>query len=377
MRPALLALIISWFLASVAMADLTPRQIIALLGQQRVEVPAWIENREVWVRAEDLAKLTGFTFKPEGVCIEGQCLGIGAKVGPWFREQDGATLVLHRVVAERIDQAFAFDESEGILALGEPQVGRAPALSQGMAPDFELFDKNGKPVCLSDFRGKKVLVLAWASWCACSKDLPGWEQIYRELRDDGFEIIAAAQDTGGEQAAREFYDRAEASFTALVDPNHVVSTAFQMVNVPTGVWIDEVGTIVRPPEVAYSHRYKILGQEIGDDEYALAVRDWVKNGSESRYVMTSRQLEENLAIRSFDERRADAEFKLGVYFYQQGKKDLARMHCAEAQRLCPDNWNYHRQDWNFNGPEALTKWLQKVNQLNGRPYYEPVKFPEK
>mgnify|MGYP000533657308 FL=1 len=43
-------------------------------------------------------------------------------------------------------------------------VKRQSFIRGGMAPDFELNDREGNPVRLSDFRGKKVLLLTWASW---------------------------------------------------------------------------------------------------------------------------------------------------------------------------------------------------------------------
>ena len=59
-----------------------------------------------------------------------------------------------------------------------------------------------------------------------------------------------AQDTGGVPVAKPFYDAAKATFTALVDVNHTVSSLYDMVNVPTAVWIDETGKIVRHDEDA-------------------------------------------------------------------------------------------------------------------------------
>jgi peroxiredoxin len=43
-------------------------------------------------------------------------------------------------------------------------IKRQSFIRGGMAPDFELSDREGNPVRLSDFRGKKVLLLTWASW---------------------------------------------------------------------------------------------------------------------------------------------------------------------------------------------------------------------
>ncbi len=54
------------------------------------------------------------------------------------------------------------------------------------------------------------------------------------MKGNNFEIIAAAQDTGGEAAAGQWYDRAKATYTTLVDVKHAVSSAFQFINVPMG-----------------------------------------------------------------------------------------------------------------------------------------------
>ena len=74
------------------------------------------------------------------------------------------------------------------------------------------------------------------------------------MQDASFEIIAVAQDSGGLPAAKPFYDKAKASFTCLIDVGHRVTALYGMINVPTGVWIDEEGRMVRPPEVAYSEQ---------------------------------------------------------------------------------------------------------------------------
>ncbi len=85
-------------------------------------------------------------------------------------------------------------------------------------------------------------------------DLPGWQKVYAELKDRNFELIAAAQDTGGEPAAGKWYDAAKATFTTLVDVQHTISSAYQFVNVPMGVWIDERGRVVRPGRTGLDNR---------------------------------------------------------------------------------------------------------------------------
>jgi hypothetical protein len=196
------------------------------------------------------------------------------------------------------------------------------------------------------------------------------------LKDQNFEIIAAAQDTGGEKACGKFYDRAKATYTTLIDPQHTVSTLYQMVNVPSGVWIDETGRIVRSPEVAYSKEQKVLGTTIGDNHYIDGLRDWVEHGADSRFVMSPEQLNPRLATAELQHRQADAHFKLATHFHGLGDADAAETHWKAAQQLHGDSWNYHRQQWSFDPKTATRKWFTKFRGLKGEPYYAPLNLPD-
>ena len=195
--------------------------------------------------------------------------------------------------------------------------------------------------------------------------------MYAELRDRNFEIIAAAQDTGGEAVAGEFYDAAHATFTTLIDTTHAVSSAFHFTNVPMGVWIDEQGRSVRPAEPAWTaSRTNTFGGkplEIEGEAYVAALRDWVINGEASAFVLSDEEFARRVTSRSPAEREADASFKLAVWCHQTGHTDLADKHFARAQALNPADWNYHRQQWSF-APDANRKWLDKFHALD-QPYY--------
>ena len=208
--------------------------------------------------------------------------------------------------------------------------------------------------------------------------MPGWQKFYHDLNDKNFEIISIAQDTGGAKDAAPWITAAKPEYTALIDDKHLVTQLYSMVNVPTAVWINEKGMIVRPNEVAYvDNRYKGM-HGIDAGPYLDAIRDWVANGDRSQFVMSEKEVKERLAPPSPERAQADAEFALAEYLHKNGKGEDAIAHFKEAQRLDPDNWNYKRQAWALSDAEKNygTTFMKEVQKLNGKPYYAPRKLPE-
>ena len=189
--------------------------------------------------------------------------------------------------------------------------------------------------------------------------------------------MAAAQDTGGEAAAGKWYDAAKATFTSLIDAQHAVSSAYQFINVPMGIWIDERGRVVRPAEPAWTtnQTLKIGGKTITTEgePYLTALRDWVKNGDRSTYALSDEEFARRVKPRTPAEMEAEVNFKLAVYFHDTGKEELAAQHWHRAQQLNPDDWNYHRQEWSFTPQEAGKKWLEKFQKLD-QPYYPKLEI---
>src|SRR5438876_5738341 len=104
-------------------------------------------------------------------------------------------------------------------------------------------------------------------------------------------------DSRGAEAARPFIERASPTYPCLIDVEHRVSELYNMVNVPSAVWIAEDGRIVRPTETAGTGdewRGMMKGQmgpeEVDTlrrrrEEYTDAIRDWVANGDDSAYAL--------------------------------------------------------------------------------------------
>ena len=185
---------------------------------------------------------------------------------------------------------------------------------------------------------------------------------------------------GGEAAAGRWYDAAKATFTTLVDSKHTVSSVFQFINVPMGVWIDEHGRVVRPAEPAWAAtRTDVYGGKplaIEGEAYVAALRDWMTNGDKSMHVLSDEEFASRVKQRSPAEMEAEASFKLGVWFQQTGNAALAAKYFERAQTLNPDDWNYHRQEWSFTPADAGKKWLEKFKQFD-KEYYPKLELKPK
>ena len=152
-----------------------------------------------------------------------------------------------------------------------------------------------------------------------------------------------------------------------------------MVNVPTGVWIDEEGYLVRPNETAYTtNRVVEFGGKkmtIQGADYVSALRDWVAQGAASRFAMSREEVAGQLSPRTDDEANAEAFFQLANHFHREGMEELANRYWKRAQDLHPDSWNYHRQDWSFTPNEAGANWMKKFQALGDEEYYPPLDLP--
>jgi hypothetical protein len=113
------------------------------------------DPKDLWVRKSDLPKINDFEVKPQGACREDLCIPIAKS----FTHGEYFNLT---AFARKIGQTVVTDSQ--VWSFGEIPVLRGSYTSSRIAPDFAVPDRKGKVVHLSDFRGKKVLVVTWASW---------------------------------------------------------------------------------------------------------------------------------------------------------------------------------------------------------------------
>lgn len=198
------------------------------------------------------------------------------------------------------------------------------------------------------------------------------------MKDKNFEIISVAQDTGGVKDAGKWIEAAKPEYTVLIDTKHLVTRLYNMVNVPTAVWINEQGRIVRPNEVAYVDNRFTSMHRLEAAPYLDAIRDWVARGAQSVFALSEKELKAQMAQQNPDWALAAAEFGLAEHLYRQGQAAASIRHYKEAQRLNPESWNYKRQAWALSDAEREygTSFTKEVQKLNGKPYYAPRRLPE-
>jgi len=137
--------------------------MITLLHEQS-ETPvqtAQVRGDDLWISPHELAQATGWALKPEGFCHGDVCVPVPAANRASYvdGEQVNATALW-----KRLGNPIAHDASTETWAFGTGASDRAAALQSLEAPDFALPDLAGVTHSLGEQRGKKVLLVTWASW---------------------------------------------------------------------------------------------------------------------------------------------------------------------------------------------------------------------
>ena len=115
------------------------------------------------------------------------------------------------------------------------------------APDFTVYDADGKPVKLSDMKGKPVVLNFWASWCPpCKAEMPDFDAVCKEY--EGKVIFMMVNLTDGEretvESARNFIHMMEYSFPVYYDTDMEASNTYGIQSIPTTFFIDADGGLV-------------------------------------------------------------------------------------------------------------------------------------
>lgn len=123
-----------------------------------------------------------------------------------------------------------------------------PPPSEGLepgqvAPDFELADLEGKPLRLSELRGRPVIINFWATWCApCRQEMPLLQETAERYGDQ--DLVVLGVDIGEDAAAVGNYVKSlGVDFPILLDATQDISDRYRVYGLPTSFFIDREGVV--------------------------------------------------------------------------------------------------------------------------------------
>jgi hypothetical protein len=142
-------------MAAVTATILFPDRTVAVTGEA--------EEDALWLAPAELAKAGGWELKPEGLCRGSLCVPV-LRGAPWVRGEGADLRVDLAGLSRHMGQPVAASSEHSAWSIGEAAAAAAGRLRSLDAPDFTLPDLEGRMHTLSSFRGRKVFLLAWASW---------------------------------------------------------------------------------------------------------------------------------------------------------------------------------------------------------------------
>ena len=198
--------------------------------------------------------------------------------------------------------------------------------------------------------------------------------LHEELSPFGFTVITVALDRSADDA-RPWIEAARPSHPSLVDTTHVLADLFNIVNVPTVLWIDERGCIVRPNDVAFgTDTFKpITGLESGKP--LAAIRAWVRGETPA---FTEEEIRALQSLPSAGDQQARAEFGLGEWLFRHGRSEAAARHFARAGELAPHDFTIRRGTMPMRGIDPMGGNFRRMLgewTAAGHPYYRPLPDP--
>ena len=131
-----------------------------------------------------------------------------------------------------------------VQAMEERQKDSQPGLKVGVkAPDFTVATLEGDQASLSDFKGKKVIINFWATWCGpCREEMPDMQAFYAAGNDE-VEILAINVDPQND--VKGFVEEFNVTFPVLLDTEKEVADNYKIMAYPTTYFIDEKGIIAK------------------------------------------------------------------------------------------------------------------------------------
>jgi len=109
--------------------------------------------------------------------------------------------------------------------------------------EIKLQDPTGRPISLSEFRGKIVFINFWTTWClACVIEMPSMEKLHQTFKDKDFVMVAINLQESASRV-KQFYKEYKLTFTTLLDTTGDVGAGLGIRSIPTTFILDKNGRI--------------------------------------------------------------------------------------------------------------------------------------
>lgn len=113
------------------------------------------------ISPEDLTRVNGFELKPQGACYADMCVPLNEHL---LVVKNGKQWFDLTAFADLLGQSYVVDKDANVWSFAEIPARNESMLVDGMAPDFEVTDRAGKVIRMTDLKGKKALIVTWSSW---------------------------------------------------------------------------------------------------------------------------------------------------------------------------------------------------------------------
>lgn len=149
-----------------------------------------------------------------------------------FASYEKVTQEEDKTIPQQANQLVEVEESD--------EVG---ILRGELAPDFELTTLNGEKVKLSDYKGQRVMLNFWATWCPpCRAEMPAMQK-FQEDKDVQVLAVNLLETESNPDNVQKFMDELNLTLTIPMDVESAVSNEYNVIAYPTTYMIDSNGRI--------------------------------------------------------------------------------------------------------------------------------------
>jgi len=158
----------------------------------------------------------------------------------------------------------------------------------------------------------------------------------------------------------------------VIDSEHIAADRFNIINVPTMIWIDEQGRIVRPNDVQFGTDLFVAFSGRPSEPFLAAIRAWVTRGTGG---LSPEEIRPHQVLPTREQQAARAEFTLAWHLHKHGHAAAAERHFRRAGELAPGDWTIRRGSLPIRGIDPMASEEFLALWQEGAPRYPAPPLP--